>query len=49
MFSKEYYYLVAGLKEWTLESDTKGFDVAEIRDEILEAISDSDRQAVREL
>lgn len=49
MFSKEYYFLVAGLKEWTLESDAKGFDVAEIRDEILEAISDSDRQAVREL
>lgn len=49
MFSKEYYYLVAGLKEWTLESDAKGFDVAEIRDEILEAISDSDRAAVREL
>ncbi|MBQ2959447.1 MAG: DUF2764 family protein [Alistipes sp.] len=49
MFSKEYYYLVAGLKEWTLESDAKGFDVAEIRDEILESISDSDRQAVREL
>lgn len=49
MFSKEYYYLVAGLKEWTLESDAKGFDVAEIRDEILEAISDSDRQAVHEL
>lgn len=41
--------MVAGLKEWTLESDAKGFDVAEIRDEILEAISDSDRQAVREL
>ncbi|MBQ8774915.1 MAG: DUF2764 family protein [Alistipes sp.] len=49
MFSKEYYFLVAGLKEWTLESDAKGFDVAEIRDEILEAISDSDRRAVREL
>lgn len=41
--------MVAGLKEWTLESDAKGFDVAEIRDEILEAISDSDRRAVREL
>ena len=49
MFSKEYYFLVAGLKEWTLESDAEGFDVAEIRDEILEAISDSDRRAVREL
>ena len=41
--------MVAGLREWTLDSDTKGFDVAEIRDEILEAISTSDREAVREL
>lgn len=49
MFSKEYYFLVAGLREWTLDSDTKGFDVAEIRDEILESISTSDREAVREL
>lgn len=49
MFSKEYYFLVAGLREWTLDSDTKGFDVVEIRDEILESISTSDREAVREL
>ena len=41
--------MVAGLREWTLDSDTKGFDVAEIRDEILESISTSDREAVREL
>ena len=47
MFSTEYYYLVAGLREWTLESDTKGFDVREIVDEILAELSKSDRAAVR--
>ena len=47
MFSAEYYYLVAGLKEWSLDSDTKGFDVAEIRGEILEQISKRDAEAVR--
>lgn len=46
MFSTEYYYLVAGLREWTLDSDTKGFDVREILDEIVEALTDSDRKAV---
>lgn len=47
MFSSEYYYLVAGLREWTLDSDTKGFDVREIVDEILDGVSKSDRDAVR--
>jgi hypothetical protein len=47
MFSAEYYYLVAGLKEWSLDSDTKGFDVAEIRGEILDQISKKDAAAVR--
>ena len=47
MFSTEYYYLVAGLREWTLDSDTKGFDVREIVDEILEELSKSDRAAVK--
>jgi hypothetical protein len=47
MFSTEYYYLVAGLREWTLDSDTKGFDVREIVDEILVELTDSDREAVR--
>lgn len=46
MFSAEYYYLVAGLREWTLDSDTKGFDIREIVDEILDGISNSDREAV---
>lgn len=47
MFSAEYYYLVAGLREWTLDSDTKGFDVREIVDEILVELTKSDREAVR--
>ena len=47
MFSAEYYYLVTGLKEWSLDSDTKGFDVAEIRGEILDQISKKDASAVR--
>lgn len=47
MFSTEYYYLVAGLRDWTLDSDTKGFDVREIIDEIVEELTKSDREAVR--
>lgn len=46
MFSTEYYYLVAGLREWTLDSDTKGFDAREIVDEILAEVSKDDRRAI---
>ena len=46
MFSTEYYCLVASLREWTLDSDTKGFDVREILDEIFEELTDKDRKAV---
>lgn len=49
MFSTEYYYLVAGLREWTLDSDTKGFDVREIVEDILDHLTSSDREAVRML
>ena len=42
MFSTEYYCLVASLREWTLDSDTKGFDVREI----LEELTADDRRAV---
>ena len=49
MFSKEYYYLVAGLREWALDSDTKGFDARQIKDEILAELSNSDRKAVEAL
>ena len=47
MFSTEYYYLVAGLREWTLESDTKGFNVREIVDEIRAELTKRDREAVK--
>ena len=46
MFANEYYYLVAGLREWTLDSDTKGFDVREIIDEIVDALTTRDCEAV---
>ena len=46
MFSTEYFYLVAGLREWALDSDTKGFDLGEIKSEILAELSKRDRKAV---
>ena len=46
MFSTEYFYLVAGLREWALDSDTKGFDLGEIKSEILAELSTRDREAV---
>lgn len=49
MFATEYYYLVAGLREWTLDSDTKGFDAREIIDDIVEQLTKRDREAVRML
>ena len=35
MFEKNYYSLVAGLREYALDADTKGFDAAEFVAEIL--------------
>ena len=49
MFATEYYYLVAGLREWTLDSDAKGFDVREIIDDIVVELTRGDREAVRML
>lgn len=45
--NKNYYCLVAGLREYTLDADTKGFDAREIIDEILEELSGADLKAVR--
>ena len=47
MFSTEYYCLVASLREWTLDSDTKSFDVREILDEILDELTANDTKAVK--
>ena len=42
--NKNYYYLVAGLKEYQMDTQVKGFDAIEIRKEISEQISSSDRK-----
>ena len=47
MFEKNYYSLVAGLREYTLDADVKGFDATEIVAEILEELSAADARAVR--
>ena len=47
MFEKNYYSLVAGLKEYTLDADTKGFDAPQIVAEIVEELSATDAAAWR--
>ena len=42
MFDKNYYCLVAGLREYSLDADTKGFDARAIIEEILEGVSARD-------
>ena len=46
MFSSNYYTLVAGLREYALDADTKGFDIAEILAEVEESLSSRDWQSV---
>lgn len=46
MFDKNYYCLVASLREYTLESDNKGFDAREVIDEIREELSKRDRRSL---
>ena len=47
MFGSNYYCLVAGLREYTLEADAKGFDARAIVSEILEGVSRADARQVR--
>lgn len=47
MFDKNYYCLVAGLREYTLDADTKGFDAPQIVAEIVEELSATDAAALR--
>ena len=47
MFSTNYYALVAGLREYALDAEAKGFDSKSIVEDILEVISKSDAVAVR--
>ena len=46
MFNKNYYCLVASLREYTLEADKKGFDAREVIYEIREELNKSDRHAL---
>lgn len=47
MFESQYYSLVAGLKEYSLDSEIKGFDAKAIIEEILEGVSKRDAEAVK--
>lgn len=47
MFATQYYCLVASLKEYALDADTKGFDARAIVGAILDEVSDSDAREVR--
>ena len=47
MFATEYYTLVAGLREYALDAETKGFDAQAIIGEILETVSATDARQVR--
>ncbi len=46
MFSSSYYTLVAGFREYTLDSETKGLDIEAILEEVFESLSKSDKKAV---
>lgn len=47
MLGNNYYSLVAGLREYAIDADTKGFDARAILDEIVENLSASDARQVR--
>lgn len=47
MFGKNYYCLVAGLREYTLDQESKGFDIEQIREEILSELSKRDAESMR--
>ena len=46
MFGNNYYSLVAGLREYALDSDAKGFDARAIIDEIRDNVSKDDARTV---
>ena len=46
MFANQFFCLVAGLKEYTLDADVKGFDAPALIAEIREGVSKRDRHAI---
>ena len=47
MFATQYYCLVASLKEYALDADTKGFDARAIVSGILEEVNRGDARGAR--
>ncbi len=47
MFESQYYSLVAGLKEYSLDVETKGFDAKAIVEEVMEGVSAKDAKSVK--
>ncbi|MFI3302588.1 MAG: DUF2764 family protein [Rikenellaceae bacterium] len=47
MFESQYYALVAGLKEYSLDSEAKGFDAKAIIEEVMEGVSAKDAQSIK--
>lgn len=47
MFATNYYCLVAGLREYSLDADAKGFDAATIVGEVLDGVTAADAAQVR--
>lgn len=47
--NRNYYYLVASLREYAIDSQVKGFDAVAIREEIVEELSKTDRMNLRRL
>lgn len=46
--ARNYYYLVAGLREYSLDTEAKGFDAVAIRDEICGELAGKDRDYLRD-
>lgn len=44
--AKQYYCLVAGLKEYAIDGENKGLEIAEVKEEITEQLSKKDAEAV---
>ncbi|MCC8089494.1 MAG: DUF2764 domain-containing protein [Rikenellaceae bacterium] len=44
----KYYFVVAGLREYSLDTGAKGFDAVAIRDDIYENLAPEDRQYMRD-
>lgn len=47
--NRNYYYLVASLRDYAIDSQVKGFDAVAIREEIAEELSQTDRKNLRRL